>query len=79
MLASIVLLNFLLGSNKRPSIIGVKCGSAGFYIIQVAFVLECAVVTIFAIRMALEESRIKHKFGINVAPNDFKYDKKGIA
>ena len=79
MLASIVLLDFFLGSKKRPSGIGVKCGSAWFYIIQASLILECAGVTIFAIRMAIEESRIKHKFNINVAPNDFKYEKKGIA
>lgn len=73
-----MLLNFFLGSKNRPSIIGIKCGSAWFYIIQLAFVLECVAVTILAIKMALKENRIKLKFGINVSPNDFKYTKKGI-
>jgi uncharacterized membrane protein YfcA len=29
--------------------------------------------------MNVKESRIKHKFNINVSPNDFKYNKRGIA
>jgi hypothetical protein len=33
MLASIVLLNLFLGTKTFPSIVGIKCGSAWFYIV----------------------------------------------
>lgn len=79
MFASIVLLNLLIGSKSFNSIVGVKCGSAWYIIIQIIFVLECIGMTILAIKMTLKESRIKNKFDINVSPNDFKYNKSGIA
>ena len=79
MLVSIVLLNFFLGSKSFASIIGIKCGSVWFYIIQAIFVLECVGITLLALWMNIKEYRIKHKFNINVSPNDFKYNKMGIA
>jgi uncharacterized membrane protein YfcA len=66
MFFSNILLNLFIGTKTFPSIIGIKCGSAWNYIVQIAFILECFC------------SRIKHKFNINVSPNDFKFDTKGI-
>lgn len=71
-------MNLFIGSKTFKSIVGIKCGSAWFYIIQVAFILECLGLTILAISMTLKETRIKQKYNINVSPNDFKFDKKGI-
>jgi|688.fasta_scaffold285346_2 uncharacterized membrane protein YfcA len=78
MFFSNILLNLFIGTKTFPSIIGIKCGSAWNYIVQIAFILECFCITILAIHMTLKESRIKHKFNINVSPNDFKFDTKGI-
>ena len=79
MFVSIVLLNFFIGSKSFASIIGVKCGSAWFYIIQAVFILECVGITLLALWMNIKEFRIKHEFNINIGTNDFKYNKKGIA
>jgi uncharacterized membrane protein YfcA len=78
MFSSIVILNLFIGSKTFKSIVGIKCGSAWYYIIQVAFILECIGLTILSIYMTLKETKIRQKFNINVSPNDFKFDKKGI-
>ena len=74
---SIVFLNFSIGSKSRLSIFGWKCGSTWTWVIQAVFVVECALVTAFALRLDICEQKHKIKYHL-VADEEFEYNFKNI-
>ena len=80
MLSCLVLMNLMMGSSSRKSIIGIKKCDSAYWSIQIAFVILCAVAATIAVRMAQRNQNLKMEYGgINIGKSDIHYsDKKKL-
>jgi len=61
----VIIMNLLIGSSKKESIIGIKdCGS-WYWIIQVLFIIVCCIVTYFMVIYNKREQDLRMKYNIN--------------
>ena len=68
-------MNLVLGSSTRPSIVGIERCSPLFWIIQLIFLIICAVFTWIAVILAQKHQAIKLKHHeINVCVSDIRYN-----
>jgi hypothetical protein len=74
-------MNLVLGSNTRPSIVGIERCNPLFWIIQLVFLTICVIFTWIAVTLAQRHQAIKLKHHeINVCKSDIRYnDRKKLS
>ena len=80
LLALLILLNLVLGSSSRKSIIGIKNCSPAYWGIYAGFLAICILTTALAIWLAKSEQQLKVKYGnVNIVKSDILLNKKTIS
>lgn len=78
LLASVIFMNLCMGSKHKESIIGITRCSVWYWLIQLVFVVECCIVTFFAVKWNNEEQKLKQKYNINFLPKDIRYEGRSL-
>jgi len=74
LLTTLILMNLLMGSSSRESLIGIKKCEAAYWGIQLGFVAICIVCTVIAVKMARTDQGLKLKYGgVNLTKSDILY------
>ena len=73
-------MNLSLGSSSKPSIIGLKLCSHGYWTIYSLFIVICIFATALAVWMAKRDQSLKEKYGrLNMVPSDIQFTGRKIA
>jgi len=80
MLALLILMNLVLGSSSKKSIIGIKSCSPAYWTVFSAFLVICILMTALAVWIAKREQALKIKYGkVNLVESDILLTKKSVA
>lgn len=80
LLAMLILLNLVLGSSSRKSIIGIKNCSPAYWGVYSGFLAICILTTALAIWLAKSEQQLKVKYGnVNIVKSDILFNKKTVS
>ena len=71
-------MNLFIGSKSKPSIIGVERCSGWYWGIQLLFVLECIILTIYAVKINQKEQYLKRAYGVNWSKKDISFTGKTL-
>lgn len=78
--AILVLMNLALPTKTRESPIGVSLCGAWFWIIQIAFLVFCALMLVYTIWHLKREQALKIKYGnVNICESDIIYNNKNVS
>ena len=73
-------MNLALPSSTRPSPIGIPNCGAGYWCLQVSFLVFCALMLALSIKLLRDEQALKTKYGkINIVESDILFTNKNLA
>lgn len=78
LISLLILMNLSLGSSEKPSIEGIKSCSALYWLIQVAFIAICFLVTWYSIRLNKREQDLRKKFGVNYIEGEIVFEGRAL-
>lgn len=73
MLACVIFMNLVMPSESSPSILGIQSCSSQQFSLQLCFLIVCAAVSLYAIKINQEEQKLKIKYDINYRNGDIKF------
>ena len=75
LLATLIMMNLMMGSSARESIVGIQKCDGAYWGIQVGFVAICIVCTVVAVKLAKRDQALKLKYGgVNLTKSDIRYE-----
>ena len=63
LIVTLIGMNLLMGSTTRESVVGISKCSIWWWLVQLAFIIICILLTIVSVAVAKSETALKKKFG----------------
>lgn len=78
LLACVIIINVLEPTSSEASVIGIQMCGWGYWLLELAFLGVCGVMTWYAIGLSASEQKLKIKYGINYQEGDVLLEGKAL-